>query len=84
MVAAAGYLKSPGPLLSLIKESMHKKSPLYNSCTVTAERDQFSVNGAQEGMLAASPGAGGTFAGMSGTNSVTVVAKFANGAESVV
>lgn len=28
MVAAARYLKRPGPLLSLIKESMHKKSPL--------------------------------------------------------
>jgi len=43
-----------------------------------------SVNGAQKGMLDASPGASGTFAGTSGTNSVTVVAKFANGAESVV
>jgi hypothetical protein len=43
-----------------------------------------SVNGAQKGMLEASPGASGTFAGTSGTNSVTVVAKFANGAESVV
>ena len=35
-------------------------------------------------MLAARPGAGGTFAGTSGTNSVMVVAKFANGAEGVV
>ena len=43
-----------------------------------------SVNGAQKGMLDASPGASGTFAGTSGGNSVTVVAKFANGAESVV
>jgi hypothetical protein len=43
-----------------------------------------SVNGAQKGMLDASSGASGTFAGTSGTNSVTVVAKFANGAESVV
>ena len=43
-----------------------------------------SVNGQQKGMLDASPGASGTFAGTSGTNSVTVVAKFANGAESVV
>jgi len=43
-----------------------------------------SVNGAQKGMLDARPGASGTFAGTSGTNSVTVVAKFGNGAESVV
>ena len=43
-----------------------------------------SVNGALKGMLDASPGASGTFVGTSGTNSVTVVAKFANGAESVV
>lgn len=43
-----------------------------------------SVNGAQKGMLDASPGSSGTFAGMSGSNSVTVVVKFANGAESVV
>jgi hypothetical protein len=43
-----------------------------------------SVNGQQKGMLAASPGASGTFAGTSGSNAVTVVAKFANGAESVV
>jgi len=43
-----------------------------------------SVNGAQKGMLNASPGASGTFAGTSGSNSVTVVAKFANGAEGVV
>nr|MCX6684601.1 hypothetical protein [Methanoregula sp.] len=43
-----------------------------------------SVNGAQKGKLDASPGASGTFAGTSGTNSVTVVAKFANGSEKVV
>ena len=43
-----------------------------------------SVNGAQKGMLDASPGASGTFAGTSGTNTVMVVARFANGAESVV
>jgi len=43
-----------------------------------------SVNGAQKGTLDASPGAIGTFAGTSGTNSATVVAKFANGAEKVV
>jgi hypothetical protein len=43
-----------------------------------------SVNGAQKGMLDPSPGASGTFAGTSGSNSVTVVAKFGNGAESVV
>ena len=43
-----------------------------------------SVNGAQKGMLDASPGASGTFAGIPGTNSVTVVAKFGNGAEGVV
>jgi hypothetical protein len=35
-------------------------------------------------MLDASPGASGTFAGTSGTNTVTVVAKFGNGAEEVV
>jgi len=43
-----------------------------------------SVNGAQKGMLDASPGASGSFAGTSGSNSVMVVAKFANGAEEVV
>jgi hypothetical protein len=43
-----------------------------------------SVNGAQKGMLGSSPGASGTFVGMSGSNSVTVVAKLANGAEEVV
>jgi hypothetical protein len=43
-----------------------------------------SVNGAQKGMLDARPGASGTFAGTSGSNSVTVVAKFGNGAEGVV
>ena len=43
-----------------------------------------SVNGAQKGMPDASPGASGTFAGTSGSKSVTVVAKFGDGAESVV
>ena len=43
-----------------------------------------SVNGQQKGMLDARPGASGTIAGTSGTNMVTVVAKFGNGAESVV
>jgi len=43
-----------------------------------------SVNGAQKGMLYASPGASGTFAGTSGSNAVVVVAKFGNGAKSVV
>ena len=43
-----------------------------------------SINGAQKGMPGASPGASGTFAGTSGTNMVTVVARFADGAESVV
>jgi len=43
-----------------------------------------SVNGAQKGMLGTSPGASGTFAGMSGSNTVTVVAKFGNGVKSVV
>ena len=43
-----------------------------------------SVNGAQKGMLDASPGASGTFSGTSGTDSVTVVAKFVNGAENIV
>jgi hypothetical protein len=43
-----------------------------------------SVIGAQKGMLDASPGVSGTFAGTSGTNSVTVAAKFGNGTEKVV
>ena len=43
-----------------------------------------SVNGVQKGMPGASPGASGTFAGTSGSNAVMVVAKFGNGAESVV
>jgi hypothetical protein len=43
-----------------------------------------SVNGQQKGILGASPGSSGTFDGTSGTNSVVVAAKFANGAESVV
>jgi len=43
-----------------------------------------SVNGAQKGTLDSTPGASGTVAGTSGTNTVIVVAKFANGAENVV
>ena len=43
-----------------------------------------SVNGQQKGMLDARPGASGAFAGTSGSNSVTVVAKVVNGAESVM
>jgi hypothetical protein len=43
-----------------------------------------SVNGEQKGMLGASPGASGTFTGTSGSNSVMVVARFTNGAESVL
>jgi hypothetical protein len=43
-----------------------------------------TVNGMQKGMLDASPGASGTFAGTSGGNMVMVVAKFGNGAEKVV
>jgi len=43
-----------------------------------------SVNRAQKGMPGTSPGASGTFAGTSDGNAVVVVAKFANGAESVV
>jgi hypothetical protein len=41
-----------------------------------------SVNGAQKGMLDASPGASGTFAVTSGGNTVTVMAKFGEGADS--
>ena len=43
-----------------------------------------SVNGAQKGLLDASPGSSGTFAGTSGSNSVMGVAKFANGVKSAV
>ena len=43
-----------------------------------------SVNDASKGTLGSTPGASGTFAGTSGTNTVIVVAKFANGAENVV
>jgi uncharacterized protein involved in tellurium resistance len=43
-----------------------------------------SLNWAQKGMPDARPGESGAFAGTFGSNSVTVVAKFANGAESVV
>ena len=47
-------------------------------------RLRVSVNGQQKGMPGASPGASGTFAGTSDGNAVMMVAKFANGAESVV
>ena len=43
-----------------------------------------SVNGARKGMLSLSPGSSGTFPGTSATNNVIVVAKYANGAESIV
>jgi hypothetical protein len=43
-----------------------------------------SINGAQKRTLSTNPGASGTFAGTSGTNNVIVVAKYANGVESVV
>ena len=43
-----------------------------------------SVNGAQKGMPGARPGASGTFAGTSGSDTVAVVGRFGNGAESVV
>jgi hypothetical protein len=43
-----------------------------------------SVNGSQKGILDARPNASGTYIGTSGTNSVTVVANFINGAEEVV
>jgi hypothetical protein len=58
---------------------------MANTCItgdITALR--VSVNGAQKGMLDASPGTGATFTGTSGTNTVSVVARFSNGAESVV
>jgi hypothetical protein len=58
---------------------------MANTCSagdVTGLR--VSVNGQQKGMPGASPGASGTYAGTSGSNTVTVVAKFGNGAESVV
>ncbi len=42
------------------------------------------INGEQAGTLGPGPGSDGTFTGSSGTNSVVVTAKFANGAESVV
>jgi len=54
----------------------------YSAGDVTGLR--VSVNGEQKGMLDARPGASGTYAGTSGGNSVTVVARFANGAEEVV
>ncbi len=58
---------------------------MANTCFAGDIRElRVSVNGVQKGIPGSSPGAGGTFAGKSGTNSVTVVAKFANGAESVV
>jgi predicted nucleic acid-binding Zn ribbon protein len=40
-----------------------------------------SLNGALKGTLGTSPGTGKTFAGTSGTNSVIVIARFADGAE---
>lgn len=43
-----------------------------------------SVNGAEKGTLGTNPGASGTFVATSGTNNVIVVAKYVNGAESVV
>jgi hypothetical protein len=43
-----------------------------------------SVNGVQKGMPGTSPGASGTFVGTAGGNTVTVVAKFENGAKEVV
>ena len=43
-----------------------------------------SVNGVEMGMLDTLPGASGIFAGTSGSNTVTVVAKFRNNADSVV
>jgi len=43
-----------------------------------------TVNGVQKGMPGTSPGASGTFAGTSSSNSIMVVAKFGNGAEGVV
>jgi hypothetical protein len=58
---------------------------MTNTCItgdITALR--VSVNGVQKGMLDATPGAGATFAGTSGTNTVTVVVTFSNSAESVV
>ncbi len=58
---------------------------MANTCFVGDVTElMVTVNGAQKGTLGSSPGASGTFAGTSGTNSVTVVAEFANGAESVV
>jgi hypothetical protein len=43
-----------------------------------------SVNGVQKGTLGSGPGSSATFDGTSGTNTIIVAAKFANGAESVV
>ncbi|MGD1004675.1 MAG: hypothetical protein ABR887_04570 [Methanoregulaceae archaeon] len=43
-----------------------------------------SINDAQKGTLSTNPDVSRTFAGTSGTNNVIVVAKYANGAESVV
>ena len=58
---------------------------MANTCiTGDVTELRVSVNGAHKGILDASPGASGTYAGTSGTNAVTVVAKFGNGAESVV
>jgi hypothetical protein len=43
-----------------------------------------SINGEQKGTLSPDPGSSGTFTGTSGSNNVIVVAKYANGVESVV
>ena len=43
-----------------------------------------TLNGAQKGTLGTNAGASKTFDGTSGTNNVIVVAKYANGAESVI
>jgi predicted nucleic acid-binding Zn ribbon protein len=58
---------------------------MTNTCSAgdVTELD-VSVNGHQEGTLGTNAGASGKFAGASGTTNVVVVAKFANGAESVV
>jgi len=45
---------------------------------------QVSVNGAQVGTLGVSPGASKTFAGVSGSNAVIVIATYSNGAKSVI
>jgi len=64
--------------------SIHLQVMATTCITGDVSELRVSVNGAQKGMLDARPGASGTFAGTSGSNSVTVVAKFGNGAEGVV